>query len=121
MAVGWNSTGSLGFPAGQDASIDVINPEDNKTDIIKCKHTPVTLIIPNGENSFLAVWYYRNILEYEKKGDKWELKRTITTDTGKKPAAAARGSVSKQLEKFQQMEVQKRKFGCYFKTSSPFA
>ena len=38
----------------------------------------------NGDNSFYAVCYDRNILEYEKKGDYWEIKKTVTTDQGKK-------------------------------------
>ena len=120
-SVTWNKSGSLGFAAGQDASIVVINHKDNKTDVIKCKHTPVTLIVSTGDNSFLAVCYDRNILEYEKKGDKWEVKRTITTDQGKQSTGAAKGNVSSALKKFEQMGAQKkRKFGCYFKTSFSF-
>ncbi len=108
-SVAWNKSGSLGFAAGQDATIAVINHKENKTDVIKCKHPPVTLIVPTGDNSFLAVCYDRNILEYEKKGDKWEVKRTITTDQGKKTAGgAAKGNVANALQKFQQIGVQKK-------------
>ena len=106
-SVAWNASGSLGFAAGQNATIAVINYKDQKTDVIKCKHSPVTLIVPNGDNSFYAVCYDRNILEYEKKGDKWEVKKTVTTDQGKK-ATAVKGNVSSQLAKFQQMGVQKK-------------
>jgi len=106
-SVAWNASGSLGFAAGQNATIAVINYKDQKTDVIKCKHSPVTLIVPNGDNSFYAVCYDRNILEYEKKGDKWEVKKTVTTDQGKK-STAVKGNVSSQLAKFQQMGVQKK-------------
>ena len=108
-SVTWNPSGALGFAAAQNATISVINYTDKKTDVIKCKHAPVTLIVPTGENSFLAVCYDRNVLEYEKKGDNWEVKRTITTDQGKKAAGPAVGkSVSSALVKFQQMGVQKK-------------
>ena len=106
-SVTWNASGSLGFAAGQNATIAVIDYKDQKTDLIKCKHSPATLVVPNGENSFFAVCYDRNILEYEKKGDKWEVKRTITTDQGKK-AAVLKGSVSSAVQRFQQMGVQKK-------------
>ena len=108
-SVTWNPSGALGFAAAQNATISVINYTDKKTDVIKCKHAPVTLIVPTGENSFLAVCYDRNVLEYEKKGDNWEVKRTITTDQGKKAAGPAKGkAVSSALAKFQQMGVQKK-------------
>ena len=106
-SVTWNASGSLGFAAGQNATIAVIDYKDQKTDLIKCKHSPVTIVVPNGENSFLAVCYDRNILEYEKKGDKWEIKKTITTDQGKK-ATASKGNVSSAVQRFQQMGVQKK-------------
>jgi surface protein len=77
-SVAWNKSGELGFAAGQNATIVVINYKDQKSQLIKCKHSPVTLIVPTGDNSFLAVCYDRNIFEYEKKGDKWEVKRAIT-------------------------------------------
>ena len=108
-SVTWNPSGELGFAASQDATISVINYKEKKTDVVKCKHAPVTLIVPTGDNSFLAVCYDRNVLEYEKKGDNWEVKRTITTDQGKKAAGPAVGkSVSSALAKFQQMGVQKK-------------
>ena len=107
-SVAWNASGSLGFVAGQNATIDVINYKDQKTDVIKCKHPPVTLLLPNGENSFYAVCYDRNILEYEKKGDNWEVKRTVTVDSGKKSSAPVKNSVASALNKFQQMGVQKK-------------
>jgi actin related protein 2/3 complex subunit 1A/1B len=122
-SVTWNPSGELGFAASQNATISVINYKEKKTDVVKCKHAPVTLIVPTGDNSFLAVCYDRNVLEYEKKGDNWEVKRTITTDQGKKAAGPAKGkAVSSALAKFQQMGVQKkRKFSRYFKTSFAFA
>ena len=107
-SVAWNASGALGFAAGQNATIAVINYKDQKTDVIKCKHTPVTLILPNGENSFYAVCYDRNILEYGKNGDKWEVKKTVTVGGGKKAAVPVKGSVSSALEKFQKVNVQKK-------------
>ena len=109
-SVTWNKSGSLGFAANQNATIVIFDLNQKKHDLIKCKHSPVTLLIPNGENSFFAICYDRNIIEYEKKGDKWEIKTTITTDQGKKPATASLKSsaVSDALKKFQQMGVQKK-------------
>ena len=107
-SVAWNKSGSLGYAAGQNATIAVINYKDKKTDVIKCKHSPVTLVIPTGESSFLAVCYDRNILEYEKKGDKWEIKKTITTDQGNKAGGGAKGNVSSALQRFEKMGTQKK-------------
>ena len=108
-SVAWNKSGTLGFAAGQNATIGVIDHKGQKTDVIKCKHSPVTLIIPTGDNSFLAVCYDRNILEYEKKGDKWEVKRTITTDSGNKTEGPGKGkNVAAALQKFQAMGQQKK-------------
>ena len=80
-SVTWNSSGELGFAAGQNATIGVINYKDQKAEIIKCKHSPVTTIVANGDNSFFAICYDRNILEYEKKEGQWEVKRTISTES----------------------------------------
>ena len=110
-SVTWTPSGNLGIAAGQNSTIAVINYKESKTDEIKCKHSPVTMLLPSGDNSFYAVCYDRNIVEYEKKGDKWDIKRTITTDGGKKtaPAAGGRGSaVSDALKKFQTMGQQKK-------------
>ena len=107
-SVAWNKSGSLGYAAGQNATIAVINYKDKKTDVIKCKHSPVTLVMPTGESSFLAVCYDRNILEYEKKGDKWEIKKTITTDQGNKAGGGAKGNVSSALQRFEKMGTQKK-------------
>ena len=108
-SVAWNPSGTLGFAAGQNATIAVLNYKDQKTDLIKCKHSPVTYVLPNGDNSFYAVCYDRNILEYEKKGDKWEIKKTVTTDQGKKGGAnTGKGAVSDALKKFQNIGAQKK-------------
>jgi actin related protein 2/3 complex subunit 1A/1B len=107
-SVGWNKSGTLGYAAGQNATIGIIDYKDKKIDLIRCKHSPVTLIIPTGEKSFLAVCYDRNILEYEKKGDNWEIKKTISTDQGQKNAGPAKGNVSKEVEKYQKMGAQKK-------------
>ena len=110
-SVAWNPSGTVGYAAGQNATIAVINDykdKDKKPDIIRCKHSPVTLIIPNGENSFYAVCYDRNVLEYEKKGDKWDIKRTVTIDPGTKPGTETKGAVSGALQKLQNMGAQKK-------------
>ena len=111
-SVTWNASGSLGFAAAQNSTISVMNYKDQKTDVINCKHAPVTLIVPNGENSFFAVCYDRNILEYEKKGDKWEIKKTVTSGGEAKKTGTSGPSkgtaVSDALKKFQQMGVQKK-------------
>ena len=109
-SVTWSPNGALGLAAGQNSTISVMNYKDKTTDVIKCGHPPVTMIIPSGDNSFYVVCYDRNIIEYEKKGDKWEIKRTITTDSGKKAGGAGgKGAgVSDALKKFQAMGQQKK-------------
>ena len=37
------------------------------------------MLIPKDENSFYAVCYDRNIFEYAKKGEEWQVKKIITT------------------------------------------
>ena len=107
-SVTWNKSGKLGFASGQNATIAILNYQEQKTDVIKCKHSPVTLIIPTGETSFLAVCYDRNILAYEKKGDKWEIVKTVTSEQEKKTTGPAKSTVSAALQKFQNMGVQKK-------------
>lgn len=104
-SVAWLPSGELGVAAGQDATISVINYKDQKSEVIRCKHSPVTQIIPISDNSFYAVCYDRNVLEYEKTGDKWEIKKTITgkSEADKKGKTTVGGSVSAALEKFQKM------------------
>ena len=98
--------GGYGIAAGQNATIGVIDCVNQKTNIIKCKHAPVLNVIPCSENSFLAVCFDRQIIEYEKKGDKFEPKRTITSG-GAKASGPASG-VSGALQKFSAMGNQKK-------------
>jgi actin related protein 2/3 complex subunit 1A/1B len=104
-SVAWLPSGDLGVVAGQDATISVIDYKEKKSDVIRCKHSPATQIIPISDNSFFAVCYDRNIIEYEKKGDNWEIKKTITDkgEADKKGKTTVGGSVSAALEKFQKM------------------
>ena len=101
-SVAWLPSGNEGIISGQDATISVINPKEQKADTIKCKHSPATMIIPIDDNSFYAVCYDRNVLEYAKKGDSWEIKRTVTVE-GEQKKANLTGSVSMRLAQFNQM------------------
>ena len=109
-SVAWLPSGNMGVIAGQDATLSLIEPKgsENKPEVIRCKHSPVTMIIPIDDNSFYAVCYDRNILEYVKKGDKWEIGKTITTEQEGKGKAALSGSVSARLQQFQAMGNQKK-------------
>ena len=104
--VAWMPSGELGLVAGQNATITVIDHKESKTEVIKCKHSPVTHIIPSNNNSFYVVCYDRNIIEYAKKGDAWDIKKIITvkkeTDSQKAKTTIG-GNVSSALAKFQQM------------------
>ena len=83
---------------------------DCKQELIKCKHAPATMLIPKDDNSFYAVCYDRNIFEYEKKGEQWEVKKVITAkkEDNKAKTSIGRGSVSAQLEMFNKMGQQKK-------------
>ena len=72
----WLPNGYWGLVASQDAIIKIVDLEEQKTEQIRCKHSPVTMLIPKDDNSFYAICYVRNIIEYEK-GDKWEIRKTI--------------------------------------------
>ena len=50
--VAWNKSGYWGYVAGQNATIAVINYKDKKTDLIKCKHSPVILLYLLGKVHF---------------------------------------------------------------------
>ena len=110
----WLPSGERGVVAGQDAVILVLNPKEEKekqTEIIRCKHSPATMIIPKSDTSFYAVCYDRNIIEYEKKDDTWEIKKTITTKkegADNKAKTQLGGSVTVALLKFQRMQEIKK-------------
>ena len=96
-SVAWLPSGDLGLVAGQDSTIILINYKEGSSDIIRCKHTPVTHIIPIDDNSFYAACYDRNILEYEKKGEEWTIAKVIT-DQNKEDNKSTEDD-SKELEK----------------------
>lgn len=77
-SVSWSPSGDYGLVAGQDSTVILVNYKEGTNDIIRCKHTPVTHIIPINENSFYAACYDRNILEYEKKEGEWTVVKVIT-------------------------------------------
>ena len=93
----------MGIVAGQDATISVINYSEQKSDVIRCKHSPATSLIPISDTSFLAICYDRNIIEYGKEGDSWKIKKTITEKGSGAQQKAKSSIVSAQLEKFQKM------------------
>ena len=66
-SLAWNKSGTLGFAAGKNATIAVLDNKGKKADVFKCKHSQVMLIVPIGDNLFLSICYDRNVLEYEKK------------------------------------------------------
>ena len=102
-SVAWLPSGNLGIVAGQDATISVINYSEQKSDVIRCKHSPATSLIPISDTSFLAICYDRNIIEYGKEGDSWKIKKTITEKGSGTQQKAKSSIVSAQLEKFQKM------------------
>ena len=102
-SVAWLPSGNWGIVAGQDATISVINYSEQKSDVIRCKHSPATSLIPISDTSFLAVCYDRNIIEYGKEGDSWKIKKTITEKGSGAQQKAKSSIVSAQLEKFQKM------------------
>ena len=102
-SVAWLPSGNLGIVAGQDATISVINYREQKSDVIRCKHSPATSLIPISDTSFLAICYDRNIIEYGKEGDSWKIKKTITEKGSGAQQKAKSSIVSAQLEKFQKM------------------
>ena len=51
--VAWIPSGSLGKAVGQNSSIVVINYNVQKTDVIKCKLSPVILVLSSGDIKFI--------------------------------------------------------------------
>ena len=101
-SVSWLPNGYLGLAAGQDAVITVVHPteNENKEEQIKCKHAPATMLIPKDDKSFYAVCYDRNIFEYEKKGEEWEVKKIITAKKEDNKAKTTFGSMSSRVQMF---------------------
>ena len=81
---------------------------DCKQELIKCKHAPATMLIPKDDNSFYAVCYDRNIYEYEKKGEEWQVKKIITAKKEDTKAKTTVGKVSAQLAMFNKMGQQNK-------------
>ena len=105
----WLPNGYRGLVGSQDAIISIVNLGEQKTEQIRCNHSPATMLIPKNDNSFYAVCYDRNIIEYEKKDDLWKIKRTITgKKEGDNKAKTTIGNVSAQLQKFNQMNLQNK-------------
>ena len=107
-SVTWLPTGYLGLAAGQDAVITVVHPLEKKQEQIKCKHGPATMLIAKDDQSFYAVCYDRNIYEYEKKGEQWEMKKVITEKKEDTKARTSIGKVSAQLQMFNKMGQQNK-------------
>lgn len=74
----WNLSGNYAFAASQNSTVAVIDYKNNKTDTIKLRHSPPNLLLPNGENSFYAICYDRNIYEYTLTDGEWKMIRKIT-------------------------------------------
>jgi hypothetical protein len=66
------------------------------------------MLIPKDDNSFYAVCYDRNIVEYEKKGEKWEVKKIITAKKEDNKAKTSVGVVSDRVQIFNTMGQQKK-------------
>lgn len=109
LNVNWNKAGTLGFATNQNSTVAVVNYKEKTNEIIKLEHTPLLKIIPNGDNGFYGVGYDRNIYEYAKTGDKWEMKRKIT-ETGKVEVkkGPVGGTVANAMKKFQAQGSQKK-------------
>lgn len=109
-SVTWNASGSLGFSSNQNATISIYDKAKNEATLVNCKHSPANMLIPNGDDSFYAVCYDRNIYQYKLTGGKWDIAKKVTEGDKKADAGAAakKGSVSDALKKFQNMGAQKK-------------
>lgn len=82
-SVNWAPNGAYGIAASQNATIGIIDYKNNKANVIRCTHSPATVIIPNGNGSFYAIGYDRHIYEYVESGGKWKVKRIVTEENEK--------------------------------------
>ena len=76
-SIAWNASGSLGFAVGQNSNIAVINYKDQKTDVIRCKHSPMTLIVLMEIIHFMLFAMIEIFLNAKKKETVGKLKKLL--------------------------------------------
>ena len=109
-SVCWNTTGSFGVAAAQDANIYIIDYINNSAQSIPLAHGAVSMVVPCGENSFYAVGFDREIYLYANEGGAWTMKKKIT-GTNEKAAGASssmgglKGGIAERMKKFEKAGV----------------
>lgn len=112
--VNWNQSGTLCYAGAQNSNIYLIDPLQNKCDVLPLTHSAPTMIIPKGDDSIYVVGFDREIYLYQKEGDKWAMKKRITDDGSKGKTGAtgisgvSGGGVAERLKAFGSAGVKKK-------------
>ena len=113
LNVNWSDNG-IGFASSQDSTIAIIDFKNQKHDLIRCTHSPVTKIYPVSDNEFYSVSYDRKIRLYSK-DDNWKVKKDVTEKKKEKMALEKveapvfrTGAVADALKIFNQSGLKKK-------------
>ena len=79
--VNWSDNG-IAFASSQDSTIAIIDFKNQKHDLIRCSHSPITKIFPLNDNEFYSISYDRNIRLYSKESE-WKIKKVVTEEKKK--------------------------------------
>lgn len=80
-SVCWNLSGTCCYASDQKANLYVIDPTAKSHETIPLNHSAITAIVPVGENGIICATYARELLKYEKDGEKWVLKKKVSDDS----------------------------------------
>lgn len=82
-SVTFTPDGAYGIAASQNAIIGVLDFKKNKQEVIRCKHSAISVVYPYSNEGFYAIGYDRHIYDYVLKDGKWEIKRLVTEENEK--------------------------------------
>ena len=74
----WSLDGKYAYSSCQGGYVYVIQFNEKKKDKICISQSPISMIIPKGNNAFYAVGYNREIYLYEEENGQWVMKKQIT-------------------------------------------
>lgn len=110
-SVCWNTAGTFGVAAGQNANIFIIDHLNNSAQSLPCAHGAVSMLIPIDDKSFYAVGFDREIYLYENDGT-WKMKKKVTGADSKTGGGNAplplKGGIAQMMKKFETAGVNKK-------------
>ena len=110
----WSLDGKYAYTSCQGGYVYVIQFNEKKEDKICISQSPISMIIPKGNNAFYAVGYNREIYLYEEENGQWVMKKQITKKEKPKEEKknntpmGGSGGVAAALKRFQNQGMKKK-------------